>query len=451
VRTHPLTLARWPVLACALTALVGRPGIPGHPSAIRASGHDASAGSTLDPGDPEDEPFSAEQRARLFERLGVERWHHLGSRGQGVKVAILDTGFRGYRAHLGEALPERVTARSFRSDGDLEAKNSQHGILCGEVVHALAPDAELLLANWDPDRPDEFLAAARWARQQGARVISCSVIMPSWSDGEGSGPIHAALTRILGTGGEPGDLLCFASAGNIAQRHWSGAFHADAQGFHEWVPGQGDNPLTPWGTEPVSVEVCWHGGADYDLAVADAATGAPVSESPARAGLGRSCAVTRFLPRPGHTYRVRLRLAAGRPGNFHLVVLGSGLGHATAQGSIPFPGDGREVVAVGAVDDSGKRTSYSSCGLNPAEPKPDLVATVPFPSLWRPRPFAGTSAAAPQAAALAALVWSHSPRWTAGRVRQTLYAAAHDLGPPGPDCETGYGLIGLPPAEALSN
>jgi subtilisin family serine protease len=383
--------------------------------------------------------------------MGVGRWHQLGCRGQGVKVAILDTGFRGYRAHLGEALPARVTTRSFRPDGDLEAKDSQHGILCGEVIHALAPDAELLLANWEPDRPDEFLAAARWARDEGARVISCSVIMPSWSDGEGSGPVHAALTRILGSGGAPGDLLCFASAGNTAQRHWAGPFHAGADGYHEWAPGERDNRLTPWGTEPVSVELCWQGAADYDLTVDDAETGAAVARSPARPDVSRWCAVARFLPRPGHSYRVRLRAASGRPGRFHLAALGSGLAYATAQGSIPFPGDGPEVVAVGAVDAAGRRASYSSCGPNSPEPKPDLVATVPFPSLWRPRPFAGTSAAAPQAAALAALLWSHSPQWTARQVRLTLSASAHDLGPAGPDCETGYGLIGLPRADELRN
>jgi hypothetical protein len=449
---HPPQLARWPrlaaALACALAAVVAA---PGRPADVRAAGHEASAASTPDSASIPDEPFPARQRARLLARLGVERWHHLGSRGQGVKVALLDTGFRGYRAHLGEALPAHVTARSFRADGDLEAKDSQHGILCGEVIHTLAPDAELLLANWEPDRPDQFLAAARWARQQGARIISCSVIMPSWSDCEGRGPVHAALSRILGNGGEPGDLLCFASAGNIAQRHWSGPFHADGQGFHEWVPGQTDNPLTPWGTEPVSVEVCWQGGADYDLAVDDAATAAVVARSLARAGVSRSCAVARFVPQPGHTYRVRLRAAAGGPGTFHLAALGSGLGYATAHGSVPFPGDGPEVVAVGAVDSSGKRTSYSSCGPNSPEPKPDLVATVPFPSLWRSRPFAGTSAAAPQAAALAALLWSHSPQWTAHQIRQALYASAHDLGPPGPDFETGYGLIGLPAQEQLQN
>src|SRR5262249_42389946 len=131
----------------------------------------------------------AEQRQRHLLRMGVPAWHAAGYRGQGVKVAVLDSGFRGYREHLGKALPKNVVVKSFRLDGNLEAKDSQHGILCAETVHAVAPDAELLLANWEPDRPDRFLDAVRWARQQGARVLTCSMIMPSWSDGEGGGPV----------------------------------------------------------------------------------------------------------------------------------------------------------------------------------------------------------------------------------------------------------------------
>jgi subtilisin family serine protease len=376
--------------------------------------------------------------------LGALRWHAAGYRGQGIKIAILDTGFRGYRAQLGRALPDHVTVHSCRTDGDLEAKDSQHGILCGEVLHALAPDAELLLANWEPDRSDQFLEAVRWARRQGARILSCSLIMPSWSDGEGGGAVHAALADLLGSGSDREGVLFFASAGNTAQRHWSGPFHDSGHGFHEWQSGKEENELSPWGPQKISVELCWQTSADYDLYVYDRTGASEVAQSLARNGTLRSCAVARFVPQAQHAYVVRIRLAHGPAGPFHLVALGAGLQFANARGSIPFPADGPAVVAVGAVSLDGRRMLYSSCGPNSSQPKPDLVAPVPFPSLWRAQPFSGTSASAPQAAALAALWWSRYPSWTAAQVRAALCSSAHDLGPPGHDYETGYGLIELP-------
>src|SRR4051812_27176204 len=107
-------------------------------------------------------PLWADERQTRLEVLGVTQWHSAGVTGRGVTVAILDSGFRGYRTHLGKALPATVTVKSFRHDGDLEAKDSTHGILCAELIHALTPDAKLLCANWEPDRPDTFLAAIKW-------------------------------------------------------------------------------------------------------------------------------------------------------------------------------------------------------------------------------------------------------------------------------------------------
>jgi subtilisin family serine protease len=137
-------------------------------------------------------------------------------------------------------------------------------------------------------------------------------------------------------------------------------------------------------------------------------------------------------------------MVRGDGGKFHLVALGGGLEFATKEGSIPFPGDGAEVVAVGAVDAAGKRCAYSSCGPNSSQLKPDFVATVPFPSSWRTLPFSGTSAAAPQAAALAALVWARDPKLTAAAVRTQLRDAAERLGTAKEDSERGYGRIRLP-------
>jgi hypothetical protein len=384
------------------------------------------------------------QRVRHLARLGVDHWHASRHRGKDIKIAVLDSGFRGYRQFLGKALPEHVTVHSFRFDHNLEARDSQHGILCAEVLHALAPDAEILLANWEPDRSEQFLAAVRWAREQGARIVSCSVIMPSWSDGEGGGAVHESLSRLLGDGTHAGDILCFASAGNTAQRHWCGVFHADKNGLHEWVRGVTDNEVTPWGTDRLSIEMCWAGAVDYDLRVYDATTGKEIGNSLTRPGIARQSAVVRFEPETARPCIVRLRQVRGAVARFHLVALGGSLRYSTAKCSIPFPGDGPEVLAIGAVDADGSRVYYSSCGPGLKCPKPDLVAAVPFPSLWRSRPFGGTSAAAPQAAGLAALLWSSHPDWPAQRIRDSLLHSARDLGPPGPDDETGHGLIGLP-------
>jgi subtilisin family serine protease len=392
----------------------------------------------------------AHERARHLALLGVDRWHRNGYRGQGVKIAILDSGFRDYRDHLGQALPERVTSRSFRLDGDLEAKDSQHGILCGEVIHALAPEAELLFANWEPDSPRQFLEAVRWARRQGAHVISCSLIMPSWSDGEGGGEFDEALAKILGDGRDRQDVLFFASAGNTAQRHWSGRFRADRNGKHQWQPGVTANPLTPWGTDPISVELYGPSISQFEVHVFEEGTGKEVGQPVARNGRREAWNVVRFVPRAQTAYEVEVHGTKAAASPFHLVVLGGGLEYVTAKGSIPCPADCPRVAAVGAVSSDGRRLAYSCCGPNSRCPKPDFVAPVPFPSFWRNRPFSGTSAAAPQAAALGALCWSRHPAWSAEQIRRELQASAKDLGPPGHDDETGYGLI-LAPRDSLAS
>jgi subtilisin family serine protease len=383
-------------------------------------------------------------------------------------VAVLDTGFHGYQAHLGTTLPLTVQVCSFRFDGNLEAKDSEHGILCAEVIHTLAPEAELLLANWEPECPDQFLAAVRWARRQGARIISCSIIMPSWSDCEGHGRVHEELVRLLappsppqdgGGRGGGGDALFFASAGNTAQRHWSGPFEDGGDGYHVWRDAAGaadrENSIRPWGSDRVSVELCCPSTSAYEVTVSDASTETIVGRTQSIDRGGAGSAVVAFMPEPGHEYRVRVRRPPHLPpprvggdkggaGEFHLVVLGGSLRYSRSEGSIPFPGDGCEVIAVGAADATGRRLVYSSCGPKHGAAKPDLVATVPFPSRWRARPFSGTSAAAPQAGALAALLWSRHADWNAQQIRTALQNATCPCSANSPAWEIGHGLLRLP-------
>jgi serine protease len=53
----------------------------------------------------------------------------------------------------------------------------------------------------------------------------------------------------------------------------------------------------------------------------------------------------------------------------------------------------------------------------------------------------GTSMATPHVSAVAALVWSYNPSWTAAQVREALTATAEDLGAAGRDNYYGYGLV----------
>ena len=301
--SRPSPLAPRLFLLAALLALAVLRVASNHASAPLAPALAPLIGAT-----PDNPPVR--ERAECLTALGVDRWHQLGFRGQGCKIAILDSGFRGYRDFLGKGLPANVVARTYRKDGNLEARDSQHGVLCAEVIHTLAPEAQLLLASWEPDDPASFLKAVCWAKRQGARVLSCSLIMPNWSDGEGGGQVHAALTRLLGSGQTPRDLLCFASAGNTALRHWTGSFNPDRQGLHQWGPGRTVNLLRPWGPDRIAVELYGPTKTACELQVWDEATGTLVGKMAFQADLVEHWgqAVVRFDPLAGHNYLVRLRV-----------------------------------------------------------------------------------------------------------------------------------------------
>ena len=103
------------------------------------------------------------------EAINVRRMHAAGITGEGVKV-----GFQGYDALVrrGE-LPRAVAQRAFNQTGRLE-NGEVHGTACAEIVHDVAPGAELVLAAID-GQTDQIVNAARWlAEEQGVDIISFS-------------------------------------------------------------------------------------------------------------------------------------------------------------------------------------------------------------------------------------------------------------------------------------
>ncbi len=106
------------------------------------------------------------------------------------------------------------------------------------------------------------------------------------------------------------------------------------------------------------------------------------------------------------------------------------------------------VVAVGACWANGDRASYSNHGdgltlMAPAEffsTDAVLNNSGTFNFDFDPR-FGGTSAATPNVAGIASLVWSANLGMTATQIRAILTQNAYDLGTPGYDTTYGYGLV----------
>ena len=97
--------------------------------------------------------------------INADDWQAQGVSGAGVKVAILDLGFQGYASLLGTELPATVTVMSFRADGDITGAGQPHGTAVAEIVHEVAPGAELYLVNFDTEV--ELANASAWLTSQG--------------------------------------------------------------------------------------------------------------------------------------------------------------------------------------------------------------------------------------------------------------------------------------------
>lgn len=117
-----------------------------------------------------------------------------------------------------------------------------------------------------------------------------------------------------------------------------------------------------------------------------------------------------------------------------------------------------EVITVAAVNSRHERIGYSSQGPGMFEQrKPDIATYSHFFGNFGPdrpgglaQPFDnGTSAATPVAAGVAALLMSAIPNLNAVNLRNALIQSAIDIGQPGFDFNTGYGVINAAAAYAI--
>lgn len=382
-------------------------------------------------------------------RMGADAAWSRGLTGDGETVAVLDLAFAGLDAAIaaGELPPrEALTIQSFDAEFGIDGRGSvgeryEHGVRMAEIVHDIAPAARLVFVNYHTQA--EFEQAVDWIVANGIPIVSHSNSFLT-SPHDGTGRAARAVDRAAAAG-----VLWINSAGNYAQRHWAGRLSP--------VPVAIPLPARPG--EVLQFALGWRGapllgaeliiqrrlpGADW----ADVARSAPDPEALPRLD-GAASVLTPVTPVDQGEWRL-LALAAGGEADAEIFSRSVGFGdRAVGASSVMTPGDAAGAVAVAAVPWTGTALAvYSSRGpTDDGRVKPDLAAPTYVTSNPAWPGTAGTSAATPHVAAVAALI--RQERRAAGRpvgvadVRADLTGRALDAGPAGFDTGYGAGLARL--------
>jgi subtilisin family serine protease len=400
-------------------------------------------------------PFARIEHAVSGEEVAATlatAWHEKGFTGKGVKVAVIDGGFEGLSERQAEGeMPANVVTQDIC--GGAFATATEHGTAVAEIVHEMAPDAQLYLICVDTEV--DLAAAEAYARSQGVQVINHSVGWEGpWRD-DGSGPVDAIVADARANG-----ILWVNSAGNEAESHWSGTYNPSGN-LHLWNPNGdvGNSFILPSG-EPICGFLKWDewpaAKSDFDLGLFLSGANVLLASSedeqtgsqPPFEGLcfEQSSGVDLVAFWAIRGYRVmsspRLDLDSWSPP----------LEYETPAGSVADPATSPAALAVGALCwQSRQLEPYSSQGPTiDGRMKPDIVGHDSVSGStygafsYCPSAFAGTSASSPEVAGAAALVKQAYPKFGPDQIKQLLMRSARDLGPAGADSTFGAGELQLP-------
>lgn len=376
--------------------------------------------------------------------IGADVWHASGITGQGVKVGVLDRGFDGYRSLLGGDLPANVTVQSFIAGLDADQAGTVHGSAVAEIIHDIAPQAELFFAAYDTDV--EQRQAIDWLLSQGVRIIShsgSSVLGPM----DGTGEDAQMVDQIVDSG-----VLWVNSAGNRGYTHYRAAFRDDdGDGYHEFSPGDELMEFIPIGRTILVLNWDdWQSGTeDMDLYIMDTDGNEITSSTNVQNGPGSAAAeglVYEFSDNGPYAvafYASRI----SRPVLLNFFLWDGEIEYYTPEYSVTTPGDARGSLTVGAVNWSDDALEdYSSRGpTSDGRLKPEISAQAGVSSAAYGSTWVGTSASTPHVSGAAALILQIFPSYTPQQVREFLLSRSIDLGPAGPDNGYGYGRLNLGP------
>jgi subtilisin family serine protease len=391
----------------------------------------------------------------------IEALHRAGLTGKGVTIGVLDLGYHRYDELVRKG--ELPKPADFRVFSQRPGTGTQvHGTACAEIIHDVAPDARLVIAQVGPGiegrgaTDAEVIEAARWLEAQGVDIISGSF---GGISGANDGSDH--VDRMVDAMSQREKLWVMA-AGNSGAEHWGSEVRDDNRDGLVDIPGSraGDVLVIRKGERgPLSIVVKWSDWAgqaragdpqDIDLVLVKVqadGTLAPVAElrRPRTSIDVEPLEVMNGDDVTAGTYALLLLpTRITRAVNVHVFVRGAELMNINPSGSIGSPGSARLALTVGAVHaKSGRLEAYSSQGpTDDGRTKPEIVAPANMTSVsYGGRSFPGTSAAAPHAAGFAALLKQANPQLSGQQLRQRVIESVSSAESDTPNSRTGYGLI----------
>jgi subtilisin family serine protease len=402
----------------------------------------------------------------------------LGVTGTGIRVGVVQLGFKGRAASQESGdLPAGASFFSTRADGSVDGTSGE-GTAMLELIHDIAPGAQLFGVSFNTGL--EFVAAvnfladvaggpnSRRGTSGGVDIIVDDISFFNAGPYDGSSFVSQAVTAAVGRG-----VAYFTSAGNHAQRHWRGLYSAcPGSDFHRFNvpscgPGMADEVLDIRLPANSSFQALlqWNdqfggSGNNYDLRLFDRDTGELLTAADGVTG-GRDVQSGTQFPLERITFTnsgmstrnlgIVLENVGGaaQPRQLELYLTGSVVQeqYVVSDHSIPNVADAKKVISLGAVDWQTPNSieTYSSRGptldgrLKPEAVAPDCVSVTGNGDF--PTTFCGTSASAPHAAAVAALLLSSTPSLSPSQLYGALIAPTVELGAPFPNNTFGFGRI----------
>jgi len=383
----------------------------------------------------------------LHVALNSRIWHDQDYSGADVKIAIFDVEWQGADWANGEMGP--VTTHDCFAHPSCEIpidsahprfgfERGVHGIACTEIIHDLAPAAELHLVRVLGLTSLEN--AVDWAIREEIDYISMSLSFFNESFYDGTGPINDLMDKL-----RTNDVVMVTSAGNYARGHHRTTFEdVDRDGQHDFDDVRGLPIYFTKGRRNVQIvwndfQQCgWNDVNVYLWSRSGELIGKSLrQQTPYADSCHPSESIVVDVETDGWTFLTLENIGYGRP-KIDIMARGGYVYNTQRAGSIVDPGMHPSVLTVGAVRVDNYLfndvESFSSAGPNtdvqdgvlvqkPEVLGPNGIDTISYGS----KGFFGTSASTPATVGVLALYKEAHPELTNYQTMQKLIEHSIEL------------------------